>query len=48
MHYFVDLGGVVYYDINFDSKNGFPLKLAAAKGRYVYFIYHLTSLRDKL
>jgi hypothetical protein len=35
MHYFVDLGGVVYYDINFDHKStgGFPLKVAAAKGR---------------
>lgn len=32
MHYFVDLGGVTYYDINCDSKNGFPLKIAAAKG----------------
>jgi len=34
MHYFVDLGGVVYYDINFDHKStgGFPLKVAAAKG----------------
>ena len=35
MHYFVDLGGVVYYDINFEHKQtgGFPLKVAAAKGR---------------
>ena len=32
LHYFVDLGGVTYYDINFESKNGFPLKIAAAKG----------------
>jgi ankyrin repeat protein len=26
------LGGVTYYDINFESKYGFPLKIAAAKG----------------
>ena len=32
IHYFVDLGGVNYYDINFESKNGFPLKIAACKG----------------
>ena len=32
-HYFVDLGGVFYYDINFVGKNGFPLKIAAMKGR---------------
>lgn len=28
----MDLGGVTYYDINCDAKNGFPLKIAAAKG----------------
>ena len=32
-HYFVDLGGVFYYDINFVGKQGFPLKIAAQKGR---------------
>lgn len=32
LHYFVDLGGVTYYDINFTSKKGFPLKVAAIKG----------------
>jgi ankyrin repeat protein len=34
MPYFVDLGGVQYYDINFEKAQGggFPLKLAAAKG----------------
>ena len=32
MHYFVDLGGVTYYDINFNHKKGFPLKVAACKG----------------
>jgi len=31
-HYFVDLGGVFYYDINFVGKLGFPLKIAATKG----------------
>jgi ankyrin repeat protein len=32
--YFVDIGGVNYYDINFDIKStgGFPLRLAAARG----------------
>jgi hypothetical protein len=35
MAYFVDLGAVQYYDINYEQKKGggFPLKLAAAKGR---------------
>ena len=33
MHYFVDLGGVFYYDINFVGRNGFPLEIAAKKGR---------------
>lgn len=32
-HYFVDLGGVFYYDINFVGRQGFPLKIAATKGR---------------
>jgi len=31
-HYFVDLGGVFYYDINFVGRQGFPLKIAATKG----------------
>ena len=31
--YFVDLGGVFYYDINFEGKLGFPLKVAAIKGK---------------
>ena len=32
-HYFVDLGGVFYYDINFQGRLGFPLKIAAMKGK---------------
>jgi len=32
-HYFVDLGGVFYFDINFVGRLGFPLKIAAMKGR---------------
>jgi hypothetical protein len=32
LHYFVDLGGVTYYDINFEGRLGFPLKIAAFKG----------------
>ena len=32
-HYFVDLGGVFYYDINFVGRLGFPLKIAAMKGK---------------
>lgn len=33
LHYFVDLGGVLYHDINFTGRHGTPLKIAAAKGR---------------
>ena len=32
-HYFVDLGGVLYHDINFAGRHGTPLKIAATKGR---------------
>ena len=33
VYYFVDLGGVFYYDINFTGRSGFPLKIAATKGQ---------------